>query len=345
MSCPGGASDGTEDPRIRPDSGMKRRRRSMRWARRARQVVEKRVIRWITPVVSFLPRHVLYMLAYISGTVVYYLVRRDRRIAHANLKIAFGDSLSLSERRRIILASFRHFALLTLDIFWFSRDTANRIRAHVRPGDGWHHYTGTAPLVCVTGHIGNWEMLGMGTAVLGYPMSIVATPLQNAYADEAINRVRESSGVKIVPRKGAVRVLLRALQRGDSRVALLMDQNTPPHEGGAFEKFFGLDAPISLAIELLVRHTHTKVLVGWCVPDGRGDYVIHMMPPFPVDGETMSPRDVTLRVIAQLEAAIRRHPENWLWSYRRWRQVPPDGDASKYPFYAGPYRVRRERRR
>ncbi len=317
----------------------------MRWARRARQLGEAQLIRWLAPVVPRLPRRAVLALARLIGAGAYCLAHTDRRIADANLTIAFGDTLSARDRRRITLASFRHFALLMLDIFWFSRDTLARVQAYFRPGDGWRYYRDTAPSIAVTGHIGNWEMLGMGTAVLGYPLTTVAMPLQNIYANKVINEIRSDVGMTIVPRTGAVRVLLRAMRNREARVALLMDQNTPPHEGGAFEKFFGLEAPISLAIELLRRHTDAKVIVGWCVPNEQGIYHIHCLPPFPEDGAVMTPREVTLEVIARLETAIRQHPEFWLWSYRRWRLIPPDGDPAKYPFYAHRYRIRKERKR
>jgi Kdo2-lipid IVA lauroyltransferase/acyltransferase len=317
----------------------------MRWARRARQSGEARLIRWCAPIVPRLPRGVVLVLARLIGFLAYYLAHTDRRIAAANLAVAFGASLSRADRRRITLASFQHFSLLLLDVFWFSRDTVARVKAYFRPGDGWRFYRDTAPSIAVTGHIGNWEMLGLGTAVLGYPLTTVAMPLQNPYANEVINAIRGAVGMTIVPRTGAVRVLLRAMRDRKARVALLMDQNTPPHEGGAFEKFFGLEAPISLAIELLRRHTGAPVIVGWCVPDKRGVYYIHSLPPFPEDGVEMTPREVTLEVIARLERAIRQHPEFWLWSYRRWRLIPPDGDPARYPFYARPYRIRKERKR
>ena len=307
----------------------------MRRRKRIRQFFESGVACAAGLLVPLLPRRLVVMLARVLGVLAFRLNRRDRRTAEANLRIAFGDSLDESRRDAIILGSFHTFALLLLDLFWFSRHTAKRVAAHFRTDETWAYYAETTPLIAVTGHLGNWELLGLATAAAGYPLTSVAMPLQNARADAMVNRAREATGMRVVPRRGAVRALLKELRRG-GRVALLMDQNTLPEEGGAFRPFFGLPAPVSEAVGGLWQRTHAKVLFGWCIPDASGVYHAHAEPPFP-DSPNTSAADVTAQLVACQEETIRRFPEHWLWSYRRWRYVPEGEDASQYPFYAIPY--------
>ena len=54
-------------------------------------------------------------------------------------------------------------------------------------------------------------------------------------------------------------------------------------------------------------------------------------------GRERSPEAVqrlTQRISDLTEAAVRQHPELWLWTYKRWRLVQPGWPLRCYPFYA-----------
>jgi Kdo2-lipid IVA lauroyltransferase/acyltransferase len=121
-------------------------------------------------------------------------------------------------------------------------------------------------------------------------------------------------------------------------VALLMDQNILPRDGGAFVDFFGLPVPVSQAVFPLAARTGAPVAFAYCVADEQGRYTVYLSAPVSVADLGATPLAATQRVAAMSEAAIRQHPGCWLWMYRRWKWVPPERGLEGYPFYARHYR-------
>lgn len=304
--------------------------------KKQRLKLEVGLTRLAMAVVGRLPRPVILGVARFLGAAGYLLARSLRRIGRANLDLAFGDSRSVREKRRILRSSFQAFALVALDVFWFSRRTEERIRRWVRFEQPLAGVLGSGANVCLTGHLGNWEVLGLACAVEGYPLASVAMPLKNPEVDALFNRLRQSTGQAIIPREGAVRALLRLLREGRN-AALLLDQNTRPEHGGLFMDFFGRPATVSSAAVFLAARAGCGIVSGFCLPDGRGGYLVRLPaalgvpPPRPDEAQV---REWTEKITRLYEDEVRRRPECWLWTYKRWRFIQPGDDPAAYPYYA-----------
>lgn len=280
--------------------------------------------------VPLLPRPVVVALARGIGSMSYRVARRERRIGLANLDLAYGDEKSPEWKAAILREVFQTFALGMLDLFWFTLFAQRRFRRHVRLDDSMKHVVGKAPLITQTAHLGNWEMLAQGSAHNGVPVTSVVAPLTNPFADWALNRARRLSGQTVVPRKGAVRALIRTLAKGGCP-ALVMDQNTLPDEGGAFTEFFGLPVPVSLAAGMLALRSKVPMVFAYCIADRRGDYTCHCVPPVAPPTDSLAAARYFTGVA---ESVIRCYPGKWLWMYKRWKYVPEGAPIEKYPFYA-----------
>jgi Kdo2-lipid IVA lauroyltransferase/acyltransferase len=296
-------------------------------------------VAWIgLAIIPRLSRRTVLALAGWAGRLGYRLLGHHRAVAEANLAIAYGDGLAREDRQRIVRQSFRTMALSMLDVFWFMRDTAARIERHVRFDDGYSVLFQHRPQVCVTAHMGSWEVMGQATGLLGFDLVSVAARLNNPAVDRMIIEVRERHGQRVVPQEGAVKSLLRTLRSG-GKVALLLDQNTKPSEGGVFMEFFGLPATMSLAGAVLALRTGSDILFAFCRPRPDGTYRVSSpritIPVAP--GSDHSPEAVlslTREIARIIEEAIREDPGAWMWMYKRWKYVAPGHDRSEFPFYA-----------
>jgi KDO2-lipid IV(A) lauroyltransferase len=301
--------------------------------RKLRQVAETALIGLGLVTVPCLPRRAILWLARGLGAAGYRLARRDRRVALANVAAALGDSLDARQQKEVVREAFRNFALVVLDLFWFRAFTRRRIDRWVRFDPSFDLWLQTRPCIMVTGHFGNWEVLGLASARRGAPPVSVAANFANPAVRSILGSSREATGQKIAIREGAIRALLKALRQGD-RVGLVTDQNTMPSAGGMFVRFFGLPVPVSRAPAVLWKRTGAPILQGLCVADGRGGYALSMTMLAGPAEQSLSEEDVTRRIVSALERVIRAQPGQWLWSYKRWKVVPAGEDRGRYPFYA-----------
>jgi len=283
--------------------------------------------------IPLLPRGAVVGLSRLLGELGWRLAARDRRVALANLQIAFPGKTD-SEREAIARRSFSVFAQVLCDYFWFGLRTAARARQWVTLDSVLAGLARPGPVVYLTAHFGNWEIMGHRVALESHLVSVAAV-IENPLVDRVLKRLRTRSGQEIVPRSGALRALVRTLKEGGA-VALVTDQNTLPEEGGIFVNLFSLPVPASKAGPALSRRMGAPLVFAYCVAEADGRYTAYAFEPVRID-QSMSDEEAAAVVARMMESAIEKHPEQWLWSYKRWKFISPGADADRFPFYARPY--------
>jgi lauroyl/myristoyl acyltransferase len=306
-----------------------------------RQAVEAPLMRVGLAVLPRLPRWLVLALARVMGGTAYVCSRRSRRLGLENLDLAFGDTKTPAEKRRILRRSLQHFSLVMLDLLWFTRDSAARMQRWFVAAPSMEAAMGERiAQVGVTGHFGNWELMGRYWALAGGGIMSVAMPIKNPAIDELLQRVRGDTGQQLVARDGALKKLVRHL-RGGGIVGLLLDQNTAPAEGGIFVDFFGLPVAVSPAAGLLAPLTNAQIIFGYVLPRADGTYLGEI--PYVLSAAEIAAldrasaaREITQRITTYYEEAIRARPDCWLWSYKRWRYIPAGMTPDGFPCYAQP---------
>ena len=102
---------------------------------------------------------------------------------------------------------------------------------HVLPSGG---------AICLTAHVGSWELLVAVMAAHGIPIAVIQRPRDNPLLDELVAEIRGHNGAEMLPRGSAARAALRGLRDGKV-VAMTLDQNASRREG-VFVPFFGRPA-------------------------------------------------------------------------------------------------------
>ena len=253
------------------------------------------------------------------------LVRR-RRVALQNLAIAFPE-LTAGARRRVARRAWQHLGMTMVEL---ARLLGRPLEATLREltVEGVEHLRAVMAshgrALVLTAHLGNWEYLAATSRLTGYPGAIVVRPLDSSTLDGLAEATRRKTGIAIIDKRGALRPVLQALRRG-GLVGILLDQNATRREG-VFVPFFGRAASTSRSLALLALRTDTPVVPMFIRREAVGRHRVTIEPPLPrpasADLDT-AVTELTACCTQVIEAAIRRTPEQWLWSHDRWRTRPP----------------------
>ena len=314
---------------------MSSRRRPLRTLR---HLLEYGVVLVGYHAVRLLPHRALFWVAAMGGAGLYAMPRL-RRVILANLAVAFPD-MTLAGRRRLARRNTTSQILTFLEFVWFA-DRPQALAEKVDFPDWCRDITGHCrdigrPLIWATPHLGNWEVAGLKfRAQTGIPFAVVVRPFVNPWLDRMVRRSREAQGGRIIPDRGAVRGVMKALREG-YQLATLIDQNTRVRDGGIFVDFFGLPVPTSRAPAMFARKLNAWVAVGGCIRQGREYKLFLRELPRPA-AEYPDDESLIQDLMRLTEDIVREHPEQYLWIYERWRYIPADASpelAARYPFYA-----------
>ncbi len=290
--------------------------------------------------IPLMPRRMVIALSHLAGQLAMMLPLREKRIGMSNIDAVFRDEKSDTEKRAILKTSFATFCQTMLDVFWFSRNPRTRILKYVAFAEGplKESFFEDKPVICITAHMGSWEIMGQTCALMGVDMASIAATVKNPAVNRILIEQRERTGQTIISQKGALKTLI-ARFRKNGKAAFVLDQNTSESEGGIVVDFLGLPMPVSSAPAALAYRTGTEIMLGFCLPEPEGRYCIRITknilpPPFDKDLDAdVVARNLTQQIQDEISAEIRRHPQYWLWSYKHFRRAPGKTYPDHYPRY------------
>lgn len=289
-------------------------------------------------VIPLLPRKAILLLALISGRLAYLSAKKLRNVGHANLDHVFKNTKSETEKKIILKKMFRNFALMGLDLLWFSKHTHKRMQKYLIMDDSLDFLKEEHGTIVLTGHYGNWELIGQALNVFDIPLASIAAPLKNPKVDELFIKIREQSGQKIFKQQGAMRKMLGTL-KNKGKVALLLDQNTLPKNGGLFVEFFGLPVPVSSAPAAILKKTGAHLAIGFCTPEPGGKYRGFIKKVIPPPYDELSLEEITQLMTQEMCDQIQERPECWMWVYKRWKFMAEGKDQADYPYYTRAFKA------
>jgi KDO2-lipid IV(A) lauroyltransferase len=289
------------------------------------------ILRLVSACLHCFPVNKNLRLAQMLGDMLYRFDRKHRERALANLRRSFPE-MGEAERERLARRSLQMIPMLGVEVLF----TTRLVRI-----DTWAQYVELENfretlslllakdrgLILLTAHYGNFEILGYVLALLGFPTSSIARPLDNQYISNWLFDVREKLGQKIIVKKGATEEVVDVLN-AKGAVGFVADQNAGSK--GVFVDFFGRKAATYKSIALVAMQYDVPIVVGYArrLNDqfrfrvGTQD-VIH-----PEDWKSQPDplRYITQRYTSAIEAFVREDPGQYWWVHRRWK-TRPKGEA------------------
>jgi Kdo2-lipid IVA lauroyltransferase/acyltransferase len=291
------------------------------------RLVEMTIVTW--------PIDVNLRFCKLIGDFFFTFDKRHRERALHNLRRAFPEKTE-AWRRNIARRSMQHLFMLGAEIIATQRvihvDTFARhveltkfdqtLEMLLRREHG---------MVVLTGHFGNWEILGYVMGTMGFETTSVARTMDNPYINNYVMGMREKHGQKIVDKKGATEPVIQALD-DHGVVGFIADQNAGAK--GCFVDFFGRKASTYKSIALVAMQFKVPVIIGGAKRlNDRFKFEFFMQDIiWPKEWESQDDplRYITQRYSTALENVIRTEPSQYLWAHRRWRTRPKGEIAEPY---------------
>ncbi len=283
---------------------------------------------WLAEALARLPLAWLHAIGAWVGMAAYRLSGRYATRLRENLRRS--GVLSGDDYRVALRANVREAGKGVLELPWVWLRPYATVLAGVRRRIGWEHVEAAHAqgkgVIFLTPHLGCFEMVGLYIAQ-HYPMTSMYRPPRQAFLDRLMLRGRQRGHATLAPADlGGVRLLLKALKRGES-IGILPDQ-APGNGEGVWVPFFGRPAYTMTLFGRLLTASKAPVILchGVRLPHGRG-YDLYFAP-LVFDLE----QAVEPQLNAALERLIRSCPEQYLWSYNRYKvprgaNPPPESEG------------------
>jgi KDO2-lipid IV(A) lauroyltransferase len=263
------------------------------------------------------------------GRVVGPRLHRKTEMFRENLSIAFPEK-SATEIEALILQSWRSAGRILAEYPHLGRifESRDRERLHIERLDpALQVGAGCRPLVIVSAHQCNWELVCSAMGRLGIANASLYTPPSNPLLDRMLLESRGKLKCQLVPRDHAARVLMRSIKQGLS-AGFVMERRV---DDGKDVPFFGRDKPSTLLPARLALKFDIDLVPVRVERIRDAEFKVSFYPPVrptdPTADETDKAVDMIRQVHEHFEEWIREQPQDWFCSKRIWPKLDPADSA------------------
>ncbi len=271
---------------------------------------------------SLIPMRVMHGISSFVTWVVCDIIGYRKEVVMKNLAIAFPEK-SEAERKIIAREFYRNFCDSMLEsiklLSMSDREIASRFTGDISLLYDIMDRTGRNIQLHAL-HNFNWEIVHLGLVQrFKYPFVGVYGPIKNKLFERLFKHIRNRFGTILIPapefRNNSKKYLVDRYL-----LALVADQSPAVPATAWWTDFFGRPTAFVTGPEKGARSMDTTVIFGTFFKVRRGYYSFefHLATE---DPRSLKEGELTLKYVRYVEECIRKRPDNYLWSHRRWKHV------------------------
>ena len=285
--------------------------------------IQSKILSALIYLLSILPFWILYRLSDLLYLVLFYLIRYRRPVVARNLANSFPEKTT-QERSAIEKKFYRFLADLIVEnikMRSMSAEDSQKRLALINKELPLSFLENGRPLMLVTGHYANWEWgihsLSLMTDV---PALIIYKPLTDKLFEGVYNAIRSRFGATMVPMQHTLRKMTEYKNVPHASV-FLADQTPTRSASNFFIPFLNQPTAVFKGIEKIARKLDFPVVFCHIDRVRRGYYAARftLLSEHP---KATQEDEITLLHTRFLEEIIKKKPELWLWSHKRWKHKP-----------------------
>ncbi|MDR0295975.1 MAG: lysophospholipid acyltransferase family protein [Prevotellaceae bacterium] len=266
---------------------------------------------------AWLPKRILFLYADIFYFIIRYLIRYRKSVIYINLSRSFPEK-SYAEIKLLAKQFYRYFADLFFENIYMLGTSKKRMMKTVSFNNVElleNYCKEGKSVVILTGHYGNWEYMALIAGLFNF---MFAYKEQKGAFDSLMKRLRtrfSNSGI-IIPMQHLMRYMLT--HREEQRVYVFIADQSPTDKSKCWTSFLRQDTNFFSGAEKMATHLDLPVVYVELLRKKRAAYHFNFTSICEQPKE-LPDHEITLRFAKLLEEAIKRQPQYWLWSHKRWK--------------------------
>ena len=280
---------------------------------------------------SHLPLWILYRFSDLMYLLLISIFPYRIKVIDDNLKGAFPEK-TIQEIKLLRKQFYRHFSDLVVEgvkNLSISKTALLKRMTVSNPDVMEDLYMQGKSVILVSGHYNNWEWMITAQALLFKHKAVgIGMPMTSKFWDKKVNTQRERFGMKVIHSKN-YKTEIAAMNDTPIAILTLGDQSPGDARKSYWMNFLNRPTAVLFGSELMANEYDFAVVFFTIHKVKRGYYSIELKQ-ITDQPKSMNWGEITEEHTRFLEVEINAHPEQWLWSHKRWkRKIPADLDQLK----------------
>ena len=276
------------------------------------------MIRLFLAFTSLLPLKTNHSFGSFIGYLLYLFNSEAKSVSKQNLRICFPNLSDLNLKillRKVLIETGK--GLTESGLIWNQNFTDNA--KLIRNINGEHYLDNSKKTILLVPHLGCWEITGRVIAKKR-KVTFMYKPLRSKKQNDYLYARRNQGNLSMASAdKSGILKIQRALISGDI-IGMLPDQD-PGQDGALIIPFFGKKVNTMTLLARIAKKHNAQVLMLWArrLDSGQG-FELNLKPiDLEVNGDNLEERVGQMNYF--IESLIREQPEQYMWSYKRFKST------------------------
>ena len=277
------------------------------------------ITRFFIQLFRIVPFWLLYIFADFFYFIMYKVLKYRLNVVQDNLIKSFPDK-SAAELKRIEKLSYKNLSQITVEslkAFTMSKEQIFARHKVINEDDIKHVYEKCGGVIALPNHYGNWEWGAMSCMQLMWPGIALYKPLSNKNLDSYVKKNRSRFGTELVSIYDTARCFISNKNKNKNYV-MASDQSPSNAEKSYWINFLGRDTAFLHGLEVYAHKYNYPAVFVDIQRVKRGYYELELTV-LSEEPQKLKDGELTELFARKLEEVIRKKPEDWLWSHKRWK--------------------------
>ncbi len=277
------------------------------------------ITRFFVLLFAIVPFWLLYIFSDFLYFILYKVFKYRVSVVRDNLKKSFPEK-SKEELRKIERLSYKNLSDITVEslkAFTMSKEEIFARHKVINEDDLRYLYGKCGGIIALPNHYGNWEWGAMSCMQLEWKGVALYKPLSNKHLNTYVKRNRSRLGTQLVSIYDTARNFVEN-KNNKKNYVMASDQSPSNAKKAYWVDFLGRETAFLHGPELYAKKYNYPAVFIDIQRVKRGYYELYLTV-LTDEPQKLKDGELTQMLASKLEEVIRKKPQDWLWSHKRWK--------------------------